>query len=582
MRALLLPLVGLLLSVATPAHAYNFIYDAGCGPNQGAAWRRTSNWYLNDRGYSRIPRTDVEAVLSRSMDTWADPCCSAWSHSYAGSTSDGARSVSSRNVVEFAESTWPGELGSVNSVIAVTLPVGSSNCSITSADMLFNAVGFTFRIDGSTVDLQSIATHEFGHWLGLDHSSESGSTMLPYYSNGIDERDLTPDDVEGVCALYPGACGCTFDADCQPGQACVAGSCTTATCTVNDDCPAHSICWEGSCIPGCRDGSECGDGEICDGGECVRDPALCSICSPCTSSADCGGDGYYCVNTGAGGVCTKSCSGGGSCDGDSVCRTVGDGSGNSYQLCFAPGDGALCPSSYSCDGAVAVPGCSGLWTACTDLSGCSVDDDRCLPYGDGSHCTCSCTADSDCGEGATCLVLDDGTKACVPDSAIDPCNGVRCPSGTVCEDGTCVDPCDGVSCGTGERCEAGSCVSVCGACEPGTHCDPESGSCAPDDPCAGVTCGTGETCEGGSCVPVDPCAGVVCAEGERCVGGGCTTDPCAGVTCESGQACSNGRCETRRHGGSSGGGCSSDGSAPALVSSFLALAFALGRRRRFQ
>ncbi|KAL5229163.1 hypothetical protein ABZP36_017428 [Zizania latifolia] len=51
-------------------------------------------------------------------------------------------------------------------------------------------------------DLESVAMHEIGHILGLDHSSSQSAVMYPY----IDQRErkvhLTIDDVHGVQALY--------------------------------------------------------------------------------------------------------------------------------------------------------------------------------------------------------------------------------------------------------------------------------------------------------------------------------------------------------------------------------------------
>lgn len=55
----------------------------------------------------------------------------------------------------------------------------------------------------SGIDLQTVATHELGHILGLGHSSETNAVMYAYYSSR--RRTLHSDDVEGIQALYGSA-----------------------------------------------------------------------------------------------------------------------------------------------------------------------------------------------------------------------------------------------------------------------------------------------------------------------------------------------------------------------------------------
>jgi hypothetical protein len=57
---------------------------------------------------------------------------------------------------------------------------------------------------GSTFDVETVALHEIGHLLGLNHSSVAGSVMFPSYG-GV-RRALTQDDIDGVRRLYAFLC----------------------------------------------------------------------------------------------------------------------------------------------------------------------------------------------------------------------------------------------------------------------------------------------------------------------------------------------------------------------------------------
>ena len=82
---------------------------------------------------------------------------------------------------------------------------------IVEADMEFtNQLGIAFSLSPTvpttSIDFQSVATHEAGHFFGMDHASDASSTMFWATGNGYTyQRNLSTDDIAGISTLYPPA-----------------------------------------------------------------------------------------------------------------------------------------------------------------------------------------------------------------------------------------------------------------------------------------------------------------------------------------------------------------------------------------
>lgn len=168
----------------------------------------------------------MDAILD-SFEAWSFATCSNFEFAYGGLTCSRdvgffSQDVSgNQNLVVWRDEDWEH---ASDTIALTTLSTDPETGEIRDADVEFNGVFFEFGFlasdrETALVDVSNTLTHEVGHMLGLDHERDIiESTMFPSSVGGeIYKRDLHPDDVQGLCSIYPGSgasqCTPTFQDD---------------------------------------------------------------------------------------------------------------------------------------------------------------------------------------------------------------------------------------------------------------------------------------------------------------------------------------------------------------------------------
>ncbi|HEY4224054.1 MAG TPA: matrixin family metalloprotease, partial [Myxococcota bacterium] len=100
-------------------------------------------------------------------------------------------------------------LHDTDALAITTVTFESNQGRLLDADVEVNDATFAFSAcdpDQCQVqyDLQNTLTHEFGHVLGLDHTTVADATMFPSAPEGdTSKRDLSDDDIQAILLIYP-------------------------------------------------------------------------------------------------------------------------------------------------------------------------------------------------------------------------------------------------------------------------------------------------------------------------------------------------------------------------------------------
>lgn len=242
------------------------------------------------------------ARVDAGFAAWMEPNCTSLTLQNTGDTNLLDDAYDGQNIIRWQSGTWKSSYGPVNSVIGVTLPVTSQG-KIIDADIIFNNVGFSWNDTGSGgVDTQSIATHEQGHFLGLDHSQTQAATMYAAYSGGSALRSLDQDDINGICALYPS--GSTSGGSTSSSSSSTGSGVDPQAC---NDCMNTSINQGGPCQ---SQGQACFTDQTCTNlVNCANACGTQACAQGCANQFPAGVSGYNAMLECALGACDLECNG---------------------------------------------------------------------------------------------------------------------------------------------------------------------------------------------------------------------------------------------------------------------------------
>ena len=187
------------LTAATLAAATLFSSNPIAYTLSGPTWSQPHTPYYINTANLDLPALSTETAVRAGADTWQQQS-GAFRFDYTGSSSQTTNTNDGINLVLFRNA-------SSGSAIATTY-WWSSGSRIIDADIVFWDGGFQFFAGSSGCSggfyIEDIAAHEFGHALGLGHSTVTSATMYPSVSScATGNRTLDADDIAGVRALYP-------------------------------------------------------------------------------------------------------------------------------------------------------------------------------------------------------------------------------------------------------------------------------------------------------------------------------------------------------------------------------------------
>lgn len=153
------------------------------------------NWYYNPASQPKNLRTeDVLTNIKIAASRWAQMCNITFNYMGLSTASRYFQGSAVDNVNVIGWDWFPSVDASATGITYWNY----RSTAMVDADIVLNT-----RWVWSLSDVDSVVTHEFGHFIGLQHSNKSASIMFanPYHDYAY-QLTLRGDDVNGCTALY--------------------------------------------------------------------------------------------------------------------------------------------------------------------------------------------------------------------------------------------------------------------------------------------------------------------------------------------------------------------------------------------
>ena len=219
MRCVALVLVALLAAPQGASAYLQFAFSVG-GQTFTVEWddARPVRWFALDRGVPGVSATEFQSAAARAFATWEAVPTASIAFQFGGFTSAEPFDDDGVSVLGFQnEPALERVLGATGFV------VDTLTGEILESDIFFNSA-FAWSTaaagDPARFDLESVALHEIGHFVGLAHSALGETELRPdggrrvlgtaavmfpiaFGRGSTQDRTLQPDDIAGVSDLYP-------------------------------------------------------------------------------------------------------------------------------------------------------------------------------------------------------------------------------------------------------------------------------------------------------------------------------------------------------------------------------------------